>query len=207
MAALPRIAVILTGGTIDSVGNDRLDLAWYMEAGKRLKEGELSAGSGAEGHCAGARNPVPPPAESCPGRQGLARAPAHDPCAVRRGPGGRHRHHARHQYHRRDRLFPEPDLEDRQAGGGGRLHAAVVGDQRRRLSEHPERRQGRCRSGLARARLPARDERHDIQWAGRHQEFDLSGGSLPVARHGPAGICRRRRQGHLLSSADEATHG
>ena len=41
MAALPRIAVILTGGTIDSVGNDRLDLAWYMEAGKRLKEGEL----------------------------------------------------------------------------------------------------------------------------------------------------------------------
>ena len=41
MAALPRIAVILTGGTINSVGNDRLDLAWYMEAGKRLKEGEL----------------------------------------------------------------------------------------------------------------------------------------------------------------------
>ena len=41
MATLPRIAVILTGGTIDSVGTDRLDLAWYMEAGKRLKEGEL----------------------------------------------------------------------------------------------------------------------------------------------------------------------
>ena len=39
--SLPRIAVILTGGTIDSVGNDRLDLAWYMEAGKRLNEGEL----------------------------------------------------------------------------------------------------------------------------------------------------------------------
>jgi L-asparaginase len=41
MAPLPRIAVILTGGTIDSVGNDRLDLAWYMEAGKRLEKGEL----------------------------------------------------------------------------------------------------------------------------------------------------------------------
>jgi L-asparaginase len=41
MATLPRIAVILTGGTIDSVGNDRLDLAWYMEAGKRLDKGEL----------------------------------------------------------------------------------------------------------------------------------------------------------------------
>ena len=39
--SLPRIAVILTGGTIDFVGTDRLDLAWYMEAGKRLNKGEL----------------------------------------------------------------------------------------------------------------------------------------------------------------------
>jgi L-asparaginase len=36
-----RVAVIFTGGTIDSVGVDRLDLAWYMEAGKRLGDGEL----------------------------------------------------------------------------------------------------------------------------------------------------------------------
>jgi L-asparaginase len=41
MPALPRVAVLLTGGTIDSVGKDRLDLAWYIEAGKRLGEGEL----------------------------------------------------------------------------------------------------------------------------------------------------------------------
>lgn len=41
MADLPRIALILTGGTIDSVGKDRLDLAWYIEAGKRLNDGEL----------------------------------------------------------------------------------------------------------------------------------------------------------------------
>src|SRR5262249_3562411 len=41
MADLPRIALILAGGTIDSVGNDRLDLAWYIEAGKRLGDGEL----------------------------------------------------------------------------------------------------------------------------------------------------------------------
>jgi L-asparaginase len=41
MAALPRVAVLITGGTIDSVGKDRLDLAWYIEAGKRLAEGEL----------------------------------------------------------------------------------------------------------------------------------------------------------------------
>jgi L-asparaginase len=40
---LPRIGLILTGGTIDSVGTDRLDLAWYIEAGKRLGEGELLA--------------------------------------------------------------------------------------------------------------------------------------------------------------------
>jgi L-asparaginase len=41
MAALPRVGLILTGGTIDSVGKDRLDLAWYIEAGKRLGNGEL----------------------------------------------------------------------------------------------------------------------------------------------------------------------
>jgi L-asparaginase len=41
MPALPRVAVIITGGTIDSVGKDRLDLAWYIEAGKRLEQGEL----------------------------------------------------------------------------------------------------------------------------------------------------------------------
>jgi L-asparaginase len=41
MAALSKVALILTGGTIDSVGADRLDLAWYIEAGKRLEQGEL----------------------------------------------------------------------------------------------------------------------------------------------------------------------
>ncbi len=41
MASLPRVALIITGGTIDSVGKDRLDLAWYIEAGKRLNDGEL----------------------------------------------------------------------------------------------------------------------------------------------------------------------
>jgi L-asparaginase len=38
-----RVALILTGGTIDSVGTDRLDLAWYIEADKRLGPGELLA--------------------------------------------------------------------------------------------------------------------------------------------------------------------
>jgi L-asparaginase len=44
MSALPpRVGLILTGGTIDSVGIDRLDLAWYIEANRRLGEGELLA--------------------------------------------------------------------------------------------------------------------------------------------------------------------
>ncbi len=43
MSELPRVALIITGGTIDSVGKDRLDLAWYIEAGKRLDTGELLA--------------------------------------------------------------------------------------------------------------------------------------------------------------------
>jgi hypothetical protein len=38
---LPRVGLMLTGGTIDSVGTDRLDLAWYIEANKRLGDGEL----------------------------------------------------------------------------------------------------------------------------------------------------------------------
>ena len=38
---LPRVAMVITGGTIDSVGKDRLDLAWYIESGKRLNKGEL----------------------------------------------------------------------------------------------------------------------------------------------------------------------
>ena len=41
MATPPRVGLIITGGTIDSVGTDRLDLAWYIEAGKRLGSGEL----------------------------------------------------------------------------------------------------------------------------------------------------------------------
>ena len=41
--ALPRVSVFLTGGTIDSVGVDRLDLAWYIEANNRLGPGELLA--------------------------------------------------------------------------------------------------------------------------------------------------------------------
>src|SRR5262245_56716728 len=41
MPRLPRVALIMTGGTIDSVGKHRLDNAWYIEAGKRLEEGQL----------------------------------------------------------------------------------------------------------------------------------------------------------------------
>ncbi len=41
MSAMPCVGVVLTGGTIDSIGTDRLDLAWYNEAGKRLEAGEL----------------------------------------------------------------------------------------------------------------------------------------------------------------------
>lgn len=42
-AARPRVGVIFTGGTIDSVGKDRLDLAWYLEAGKRLNSEQFMA--------------------------------------------------------------------------------------------------------------------------------------------------------------------
>jgi L-asparaginase len=37
----PRIGLIFTGGTIESIGNDRLDLAWYIEARQRLSDTEV----------------------------------------------------------------------------------------------------------------------------------------------------------------------
>jgi len=46
--SLPRVAVVTTGGTIDSVGSDRLDLAAYLETGARLEPGALLAGIAAE---------------------------------------------------------------------------------------------------------------------------------------------------------------
>ncbi len=46
--SLPRIAVVTTGGTIDSLGTDRLDLAAYLETGRRLEPGLLLAGIVAE---------------------------------------------------------------------------------------------------------------------------------------------------------------
>ena len=39
--SLPRVAVVTTGGTIDALGADRLDLAAYLETGRRLQPGEL----------------------------------------------------------------------------------------------------------------------------------------------------------------------
>jgi L-asparaginase len=41
--SLPRVAVITTGGTIDSLGTDRLDLAAYLDNATRLAPGELLA--------------------------------------------------------------------------------------------------------------------------------------------------------------------
>jgi L-asparaginase len=38
---LPHVAIVTTGGTIDSLGADRLDLAAYLETGVRLAPGEL----------------------------------------------------------------------------------------------------------------------------------------------------------------------
>ncbi len=42
--SLPRIVVVTTGGTIDSVGRDRLDLAAYLDTAVRLEPGALLGG-------------------------------------------------------------------------------------------------------------------------------------------------------------------
>jgi L-asparaginase len=38
-----RVALMLTGGTLNSIGASRLDLAWYIEAGRRLEPEEFLA--------------------------------------------------------------------------------------------------------------------------------------------------------------------
>jgi len=40
---LPRVGLIFTGGTIESLGRDRLDMAWYIENGARLTDAEVLA--------------------------------------------------------------------------------------------------------------------------------------------------------------------
>ena len=47
-AARARVAIVTTGGTIDSVGADRLDLAAYLDTGVRLEPGALVEGVAAE---------------------------------------------------------------------------------------------------------------------------------------------------------------
>jgi L-asparaginase len=41
VASPPRVALVFTGGTIESVGRDRLDLAWYIENNQRLSNQEV----------------------------------------------------------------------------------------------------------------------------------------------------------------------
>jgi L-asparaginase len=43
MTKRPRVALIITGGTIGSIGKDRLDLAWYLDTGQWLGDGQLRA--------------------------------------------------------------------------------------------------------------------------------------------------------------------
>ena len=57
--SLPRVAVITTGGTIDSVGTDRLDLAAYLDNATRLPPGELLSGIAPELETIARVNEVP----------------------------------------------------------------------------------------------------------------------------------------------------
>ena len=68
MATLPRVALIITGGTIDSIGKDRLDLAWYIEAGKAAwRRRTFTAASRVQKHRAGRGNSLSSSTEPCPG--------------------------------------------------------------------------------------------------------------------------------------------
>ena len=71
------------------------------------------------------------------------------------------RDYPRHRHAGGVGLLPEPDGEDRQAGGDGRLDASVHGRQRRRSAEPLQRRRRGRRSERQGTRRAGRDERRD----------------------------------------------
>ena len=97
-------------------------------------------------------------------------------------------------------LLPEPDGEDRQAGGDGRLDASVDRGQRRRPAEPLQRgRRGR-RSQSERARRAGRDERLDPRRAFADEDQHDRGADVHVAAARP-GRRRELRQERLLHDA------
>ena len=117
-AALPRVAIVTTGGTIDSVGVDRLDLAAYLETGVRLAPGELVAGIAPELAMVARATEVPfrrlrahALTDARPRRPRRSR-----PRPARPRRGRRRRRHPRHEHPRGDRLAPPPRRRGRPAG-------------------------------------------------------------------------------------------
>ena len=93
----------------------------------------------------------------------------------------RHRHHARHRHHGGVGLLPQPDGQERQAGGAGRLDAAVDRGVRGR-SAQPLQRGGRGgRSERQGPRRPGGDERLDPRRPLADQDEHDRGADLPVA--------------------------
>jgi len=192
MNALPRVGLILTGGTIDSVGVDRLDLAWYIEANKRLGDGELL--------------------EQLPELKNIARV---QEIPFRRLPSQAlvdkdwldlvRKIHSIFDSEEADGIvithgtntleetayFLNLTLKTDKPVvivGSMRPSSAVSADgylnvlNAVRVAADPQSRG---------PRLPRRDERYDLQRQGCHQELDVPRRSVPVARPGAARLCRR----------------
>ena len=189
MAALPRIAVILTGGTIDSVGK----IAWILPGTWKPANGLTK-----ENCSAGFRSsrtlrmcdelPFPPPAESRPRRQGLARSPAHDRCDFDADQAdGIVITHGTNTIEETAYFLNLTLKSDKPVVivGSMRPSSAISADgylnviNAVKVAADPAFRGRGCLRG---------HERHDIQWARRDQELDLSGGSLSIARPWTAGF-------------------
>ena len=206
MAALPRVGLIVTGGTIDSVGKDRLDLAWYIEAGKRLDDGEL-LGQLPELKDIAAVQEVP-----------FRRLPSHalvdkdwldlvrtihaifdddkaDGIVITHGTNTLEET----AYFLNLTLKTDKPVV---VVGSMRPSSAISADGYLNLVNAVKVAADPSSRG---ARLPGGDERHDLQRPRRHQERDLSRRGVPVARPGTARLRRRRRQDRLLPPAEQAS--
>ena len=141
---LPLVKVVATGGTIANTPSGRLNAAEVADAIPALKkvarlevEEVIRVGSSA----ITLENWLD------------ARAP-HQRHPRARERGQRRGGHARLEHRRGDRLFPQPDGEERQAGGSDRGAAAVHHAQLRQPEELPAggARRGRATTPAARAR-------------------------------------------------------
>ena len=208
MEAVPKIGLILTGGTIDSVGDDRLDLAWYIEAGKRLGDGELLAQLPELKSIADVEE-IPfrrLPSQALLDKDWLDLVRKIHDIFDKGQADGIVITHGTNTLEETAYFLNLTLKTDRPVVlvGSMRPSSAISADgylnvvNAVRVAADPASRGRGCLVVM-----------NDTIFGGREvtKNVDLPGAGVPVARHGSAGVCRRRREGGLLSPPGKKAYG